>query len=511
MKKIMIILLFSFCVLMIKISNVSALDNIEIKEVSVVETSDNATIDISSFNGLTINTDLMLHNLDEYVTYKIVLKNNTSNDYEIESITDNNKLEYITNTYEVFDKKIDSKSEIELLVTTKYIKRISTYKEDYKNNIKITINYNNGESTIIENNVTETNPNTYDNINKFIITFILSLIIILIILFRNKKIKGIAFLLGLMILLPSVEALLVSISITNNMNLTLYAGNYLNSEIVDNSNDVDVNYSEDTKGSAFKFEHPETLQTSELIAYRYIGDEPNNYIYFNCTDEEDTSTCEMWRIIGTFDVEDENGNIERRTKIIPNYSLSTMWKEDNLNNDWYTSSVREYLNEGEFWNKLSNKAKSMIKPTKYYLGGTANTSSSTSTIQSYVGERSLLVNGNNKTNWIGNVGLIYPSDFGYIFSKEFDDSCFNSMFSCYGKNDWLNEIIEGQWAWTISPHIDEYGNAALVVNAPFYIRGAQVFCYMKVNPTVYLSKDVYAIEGNGSKDEPYRIRMDNEV
>ena len=77
MKKIMYILLFSFCILMFKINSINALNDIEIKEVSIVEKSNNATIDISSFNGLAVNMDLMLHNLDEYVTYKIVLKNNT--------------------------------------------------------------------------------------------------------------------------------------------------------------------------------------------------------------------------------------------------------------------------------------------------------------------------------------------------------------------------------------------------------------------------------------------------
>ena len=108
------------------------------------------------------------------------------------------------------------------------------------------------------------------------------------------------------------------------MNLTLYGGNYLNDEIINKSNDVDIEYNDDTKGETFKFEHPSTEQTIELVDYRYIGDNPNNYIYFNCTYSEDISTCEIWRIIGVFDVEDENGNIETRTKIIPNYNFYLM-------------------------------------------------------------------------------------------------------------------------------------------------------------------------------------------
>lgn len=155
----------------------------------------------------------MLHNQEEYVTYKIVLKNNSSKDFEIDSISDNNELEYITNTYEFSNKEFKSKSEIEVLVTTKCTKRIPTYKEEFKQEIKIEIKYNNGESTIIENNIIENNPNTNDIINRYIVIFILSLIIFLIILFRNKIIKGSLLVLGLMILIPSVRSLVVSISI----------------------------------------------------------------------------------------------------------------------------------------------------------------------------------------------------------------------------------------------------------------------------------------------------------
>lgn len=42
------------------------------------------------------------------------------------------------------------------------------------------------------------------------------------------------------------------------MNLTLYGGNYLNDEIINKSNDVDIEYNDDTKGETFKFEHSAT-------------------------------------------------------------------------------------------------------------------------------------------------------------------------------------------------------------------------------------------------------------
>ena len=97
-----------------------------------------------------------------------------------------------------------------------------------------------------------------------------------------------------------------------------------------------------------------------------------------------------------------------------------------------------------------------------------------------------------------------------MYSKGASSSCENNILSCYNEYSWLNEINDKEWTQTITPKITGRGYAAIAVNVPSYIGGgAQVYCYFKVNPTAYLSKNVYAIEGNGSKDKPYRIRMDS--
>ena len=71
----------------------------------------------------------------------------------------------------------------------------------------------------------------------------------------------------------------------------------------------------------YTFNHDETIQTSALKDYRYIGDSPNNYFYFNCSNENDTSTCEIWIIIGVFTVEKEDGSTEEMVKIIRNRGI----------------------------------------------------------------------------------------------------------------------------------------------------------------------------------------------
>ena len=52
---------------------------------------------------------------------------------------------------------------------------------------------------------------------------------------------------------------------------------------------------------------------------RYIGANPNNYVYFNCSDylNQSDSTCEKWRIIGVFkNITKADGAKEDLVKIV---------------------------------------------------------------------------------------------------------------------------------------------------------------------------------------------------
>ena len=69
---------------------------------------------------------------------------------------------------------------------------------------------------------------------------------------------------------------------------------------------------------------------------RYIGTDPNNYIYYNCDNylEPSNDSCELWRIIGIF-----GDNI----KIVRNESIG-YYSYDATNLDWGTNQ----------WGKTSN-------------------------------------------------------------------------------------------------------------------------------------------------------------
>ena len=91
---------------------------------------------------------------------------------------------------------------------------------------------------------------------------------------------------------------------------------------------------------------------------RFIGANPSNYVYFNCSDYNNPTadTCELWRIIGVFNnVTKDDGTKENLVKIIRNDSLgyySWDWKEKGVgtstndfgSNDWSDSQLMMMLN-----------------------------------------------------------------------------------------------------------------------------------------------------------------------
>ena len=95
---------------------------------------------------------------------------------------------------------------------------------------------------------------------------------------------------------------------------------------------------------------------------RYIGSNPNNYVYFNCSDYNNPSadTCELWRIIGVFNnVTKADGSKENLVKIIRNDSLGDYsWDyklsgvgtstTDYGSNDWTDSQLMMMLNPTDY-------------------------------------------------------------------------------------------------------------------------------------------------------------------
>ena len=97
---------------------------------------------------------------------------------------------------------------------------------------------------------------------------------------------------------------------------------------------------------------------------RYIGANPNNYVYFNCSDysNQSDSTCEKWRIIGVFkNMTKSDGTKEDLVKIVKderlgNASFSWDYKKNGVgtstndygSNDWTDSQLMMMLNPTDY-------------------------------------------------------------------------------------------------------------------------------------------------------------------
>ena len=204
--------------------------------------------------------------------------------------------------------------------------------------------------------------------------------------------------------------------------------------------------------------HPadSTLQigaTENITEYRYRGASPKNYVTFN---------NEVWRIIGVFPIDDGTGKMENRIKLIRNESIGNKKWTSAYSNNWVGSTLKKELNE-TYLNSLTSEAQSMISNAKYYLGGFNGGTSTTTPVAMYSYERKIkntksneFYYGTNPNSWVGKIGLMYVSDYGYASSN-----CEGKNLYIYGNNtddirqcnstNWLYNIKINEWLLNQDP------------------------------------------------------------
>ena len=249
-------------------------------------------------------------------------------------------------------------------------------------------------------------------------------------------------------------------------------------------------------------EHPATEQLEATTDYRYTGANPNNYVSFN---------NELWRIIGVFPTDDGTGNIENRIKIMRSESIGGYAWDSNSTNNWETASLNTYLN-GEYYNSLSAEAQSMISSGKWYLGESSSYDDITSSMF-YERERGTEVADTSyPTNFVGNIGLMYPSDYGYSTSGGTTtnrDTClatslynWSNYSDCYS-NSWIYD--SNVWQWTITSDL-AYSYVAFIVRGVGNVHSSVVdYGNYVVRPVLALESMVEITGGTGTENNPYTL------
>ena len=261
---------------------------------------------------------------------------------------------------------------------------------------------------------------------------------------------------------------------------------------------------------------------------RYIGANPNNYVYFNCSDysNQSDSTCEKWRIIGVFkNMTKEDGSKEDLVKIIRDDSLGSIAWDSNNANDWSTASLQTTLN-GTYYNGTyatgafkNDSTRNAIESVVWNLGGTANYTTSSNGLAShwYGYERGTTVYSGRPTTWTGKIAIMYPSDYGYAtaggtttnrascLAKELYNWDGSGVSDCKN-NDYLFKSAYTQW--TLAPDSSGSGGALGVYTGGYVYGDNDVGAPNGVRPAAYLKSSIsLSSVGDGSSTSPYQLKV----
>ena len=276
-----------------------------------------------------------------------------------------------------------------------------------------------------------------------------------------------------------------------------------------------------------------------MTDYRYVGLNPNNYVCFG-SEENSCPDDNLYRIIGVIPIQaTENGIYENRVKLIKNVYYNEAesglsitnpvyigkgygyrWHTTD-SNKWETSLLNTKVLNEVYWNSLGSY-KRYIESSKWYLGAISiNDFKTLSPNQYYALERGI-VQGYSKggLSYLGNIGLMYPSDYLYSLGLNYKDEIANTLSVDYVKNSWLfvqetefrewlitPESVDGT-GWNLQANICPFAFSILPNGgvAPGITNNLE--WALPIRPTFYLKSTILYESGIGTKENPYRVKYD---
>ena len=246
--------------------------------------------------------------------------------------------------------------------------------------------------------------------------------------------------------------------------------------------------------------------------YRYEGQDPNNYIWFN---------NELWRIIGVIPTKvDSSGTTENLVKIIRNESIGGLAydaKSSGYTGKWGSNTLYSLLNEYYFGKKDGTNttgcyghqatAKAKCDYTKIGLEATDYYGEMVKKVYWNTGANDYNITAGalyeieKATQTVYNyVGLMNASDYGYATSASHSTKISSYDNATHSLNNWLyGHGLE--WTNTESSS----SAAVLLVTVPGSVHGSRSYYGYTVRPVLYLRADIYVSSGDGSKAASYVI------
>ena len=215
MKKILsIIALFALLLLPMKIK---AAETIEIKSIDIVEQSvEGIEKSAPTYKDLKVYFDLKFVNVNESIKYKVVLKNNDDQEYEVQETTkksEDNYIEYKT-TYEGESNIVKVGEEKTIYITVTYVEEVPV--EEFVDGI-----YNAQNNIKILLDTKEKNPNTLAYGLVAVAAPLLLISVIVLIVSKNKMAKLMSIAITGMLIIPLVGIAIEKIEIEIASQITI--------------------------------------------------------------------------------------------------------------------------------------------------------------------------------------------------------------------------------------------------------------------------------------------------
>ena len=171
--------------------------DITIDSISVNKRNGQVQVDNLTLGDNKLTSKIVFNKVDDYVHFKVKLNNSSSDNYKIISISDNNKNDNISISYEY--SKDYFKKNADVIVKIKYEKQLNGVEKISLNDLTITFSLereDGAQSQIV------VNPTTNDSILHYLVLLIISLAGIVIVVIKKKKKIGTFLLVFATILIP---------------------------------------------------------------------------------------------------------------------------------------------------------------------------------------------------------------------------------------------------------------------------------------------------------------------
>ena len=257
---------------------------------------------------------------------------------------------------------------------------------------------------------------------------------------------------------------------------------------------------------------------------RYYGNDALNYIYFNCDNESDTNTCELWRIVSVSKVSDVTKKNKYNLKIVKDAPLTaknTTTNQDitefewnnNREFDFLEASIYKLLNES-YYNASSNYSYTNKNNETFTLDFSKTGLKNDKTRNMITtGTWRLNANTDNKqtiSNWYNdtaygnmanfNIGLINISDYILSLKDDCKDTKINEFSTCSSKS-----YLSKENGFFVLDSYQEKEGFVYRVAGNNAINAIYPTATYNIYPSLYLNEDVKIVSGDGSLNNPYRL------